>query len=67
MAFKEGVDLNERIFKENHYREAHANAPFKARYDLTYLTPSRHQLRCKVGKESEKNLSISFPIVSEPR
>ena len=60
MAFREGVDVNERIFKENYYREAYENVPFKARYDLTYLTPTRRQLRCKVGMESEKSWEFHF-------
>ena len=52
MAFREGVDLDERTFKENRYREDE-NIPFKARYDLTYLTPSRCQLRCKVCRDGK--------------
>lgn len=53
MTFREGADLNERIFKENNYKEANENVPFKARYDLTYLTPSRRQLRFKVCRDGK--------------
>ena len=48
LAFREGVDLDERIFTRNHYRENSEDMPYIGRYDLTYLTPCHHQLLCKV-------------------
>lgn len=55
-AFREGVDLDERMFKENNY-ETRENNPYIARYDLTYLTPSHHQLRCKVSNYMKNFIS----------
>ena len=47
------ADLNERIFKENNYKEANENVPFKASYDLTYRTPCGRELRCKVCRDGK--------------
>lgn len=47
-SFKEGVQVNEAIFR-GHYREqSPEDFAFIARYDLTFLTPCWHQIRCKV-------------------
>ena len=42
------MDLHEDIFKRNFYEKTSEDNLFIARYDLTYLTPSFHYLRCKV-------------------
>lgn len=46
VAFKAGVNLDEKIL-EGHLSKT-TTEDFKVRYDLTYLTPRGHQMRCKV-------------------
>ena len=47
-SFKEGVQVDEAIFR-GHYREqSPEDVAFISRYDLTFLTPCWHQIRCKV-------------------
>ena len=46
-AFRAKLDFDEGMFKENNYK-IYENDPYIARYDLVYLTPSNHQLKCKV-------------------
>lgn len=48
VTFRERVDLQEDIFKRNFQEEIPEDNAFIARYDLTYLTPGYHYLRCKV-------------------
>ena len=50
VAFKEGVDFVEDIFKRNYYEETPEEcSEYGTRYDLTYVSPCGHQLRCKVS------------------
>ena len=44
--FKEGVDLDEKILEGNSYEKT--SEDYIARYDLTYVTPCWHEIRCKV-------------------
>ena len=50
IAFNEGVDLSEDMFKRN-YREkiSEEYAEYATRYDLTFLSPGCYQIRCKVS------------------
>lgn len=49
VAFKEGVDLDEKLLQGNSCKKTPEE--FIARYDLTYLTPCFHQIRCKVKND----------------
>ena len=49
VAFKEGLNLDEKIL-EGHLCKT-TTEDFKVRYDLTYLTPCGHQVRCKVRRD----------------
>ena len=49
VAFNEGVDFVEDIFKGHFKRASQENTEYVARYDLTYLSPGGYQLRCKVS------------------
>lgn len=49
VAFNEGVDFVEDIFKGNFEKTSEENTEYVARYDLTYLSPGGYQLRCKVS------------------
>lgn len=49
VAFNEGVDFVEDIFKGNFEKGSEENTEYVARYDLTYLSPGGYQLRCKVS------------------
>jgi len=51
VAFNEGVDILEHIFKIN-YLEAMPEeyTEYATRYDLTFLSPGCYQIRCKVSK-----------------
>ena len=49
VAFHEGVDFVEDIFKGNFEQASEENTEYVARYDLTYLAPGGYQLRCKVS------------------
>lgn len=53
-AFNQGVDVNEKIFDD--YPCQKSSEEYVARYDLTFLTPCAHELRCKV---SLSNLFLS--------
>ena len=48
LAFIEGVELTERIFKGKYKERSVEDVPFFARYDMTIITPCFHQVRCKV-------------------
>ena len=45
-AFNQGVTLDEKIFEE--YACNKTSEEYIARYDLSYLTPCSHEVRCKV-------------------
>jgi len=66
LSFKEGVQLSESIFRGNYKEEIPGDPAYIARYDLTFLTPCWHQLRCKVrfqiGHLREDFSYISFLI-----
>ena len=48
--FKEVVNLEEKIFEENVCdKTPEEYVDYAARHDLTFLTPSGHQIRCKVN------------------
>ncbi|XP_020623172.1 uncharacterized protein LOC110060719 isoform X2 [Orbicella faveolata] len=46
VTFKEGVDLDEKVLEGTSYEKT--SEDFIARYDLTYVTPCWHEIRCKV-------------------
>lgn len=48
LAFIEGVELTERIFKGKYKERSVEDVPYFARYDMTIITPCFHQVRCKV-------------------
>ena len=45
-ALNQGVHLDETFFEEHVARKT--SEEYIARYDLTYLTPGAHEIRCKV-------------------
>lgn len=50
VVFKEVVNLEEKIFEENVCdKTPEEYVDYAARHDLTFLTPSGHQIRCKVN------------------
>lgn len=50
VVFKEVVNLEEKIFEENICdKTPEEYVDYAARHDLTFLTPSGHQIRCKVN------------------
>ena len=49
LAFREGVEIDENNFEASYFKKIPEVTAYQARYDLTYITPSRHQLRCKVS------------------
>ncbi|KAL9958476.1 hypothetical protein ACROYT_G035492 [Oculina patagonica] len=63
VAFKEGVDLDEKVLEENSREKT--NEEFIARYDLTYLTPCSHQIRCKVWV-TQKNVDKRLEDIPIP-
>ncbi len=49
VAFREGVDFVEDIFKGNHCEKTPEEyTEYVTRYDLTFLSPCCHQIKCKV-------------------
>ena len=46
VAFKEGVDLDDRVVYDTFGEQMEEN--FMARYDLTFLSPKSQAMRCKV-------------------
>ncbi|XP_020614950.1 uncharacterized protein LOC110053100 isoform X2 [Orbicella faveolata] len=67
VAFNEGVDVLEDIFKM-HYREKMPEeyTEYATRYDLTFLSPCCYQIRCKVwvAKEATRKKLEDIPIPS---
>lgn len=51
MAFKEGVDISERVIEDTF--EQQDEQDYIARYDLSYLTPRSQPIRCKVRKQND--------------
>ena len=49
VSFTQRDDIPEDIFKRNGYIEITEDDEYISRYDLTYLTPCFHKLRCKVS------------------
>ena len=51
VAFREGVDLVEDIFRENYQEKTPEEyTEYATRYDLTFLSPGCYQLKCKVSR-----------------
>ena len=50
-AFKEGVNLEEKILEENAWEKTHEEyEDYSSRYDLAFLTPCGYQVRFKVSE-----------------
>ena len=50
VAFNEGVDFVEDIFKRNYCEETFGEyTEYVVRHDLTFVSPCGYQLRCKVS------------------
>ena len=50
IAFNEGLDLSENIFKRNYPEKiSDEYTEYATRYDLTFLAPGCYQIRCKVS------------------
>ncbi|KAJ7369994.1 hypothetical protein OS493_034940 [Desmophyllum pertusum] len=65
VAFKEGVDIIEDIFKGIYCEKTPGEyLEYMARYDLTFLTPCGYEVRCKVwvAKENAKKKLEDIPI-----
>ena len=58
VTFKEGVDLDEKLLEGASYEKA--SEDFIARYDLTYVTPCWHEIRCKVTAYTLFNCGLIY-------
>jgi len=56
VTFKEGVDLDEKVLEGTSYEKT--SEDFIARYDLTYVTPCWHEIRCKVTAYTVQNCCL---------